>query len=70
MPELRPNEHIDKTIAGAIGQELRKRYEEGSSIRQLADDTGYSIQRVRMTLAISGAVMRPRGRNSHLHKQR
>lgn len=65
MPEFRPNEHIDKSIADAIGMELRKRYEAGDSIRQLAEATGYSIQRVRTTLSASGAVMRPRGRNAH-----
>jgi Transcriptional activator, adenine-specific DNA methyltransferase len=68
MPEFRPNEHIDENIADAIGQELRMRYEAGSSIRQLAEETGYSIQRVRMVLDISGTVLRPRGRGSHTRK--
>lgn len=64
MPEIRPNEHIDEHLADAIGQELRKRYEKGGSIRQLAEETGYSIQRVRAALNHSGVVLRPRGRTS------
>ncbi len=68
MPEFRPNEHIDGSIADAIGRELRTRYEEGCSIRELAEETGYSIQRVRMALDISGAVMRPRGRTANIRK--
>lgn len=65
MPAFRPNEHIDENMASAIGLELRGRYENGSSIRQLAEETGYSIQRVRMLLDISGATLRPRGRAAH-----
>lgn len=63
MPELLPNAHIDKNTVNAIGQELRKRYEKGDSIRQLAAETGYSIQRVRTVLTATGVVMRARGRN-------
>lgn len=64
LPQLLPNEHLDLDRAGAIGVELRARYESGMSVRQLAEETGYSIQRIRTLLNASGAAMRPRGRNA------
>ncbi|MDD3610376.1 MAG: MT-A70 family methyltransferase [Halothiobacillaceae bacterium] len=63
LPPLLPNEHLNQARADAIGQELRVRYEMGFSVRQLADETGYSIQRIRSLLSSAGASMRPRGRN-------
>ena len=63
LPPLLPNEHIEKKRADAIGARLRALYEEGLSVRQLAEDTGYSIQRIRTLLGAAGAQMRPRGRN-------
>lgn len=62
LPELRDHEHLSKEIAPALGAELRRRYDGGDSVRQIADDTGYSIQRVRTLLAAAGTEMRPRGR--------
>ena len=64
LPLLLPNEHIQTERAEAIGQELRVRYESGLSVRQLAEETGYSIQRIRTLLNAAGASMRPRGRAS------
>uniref|UniRef100_UPI004053F330 helix-turn-helix domain-containing protein n=1 Tax=Qipengyuania sp. GPGPB31 TaxID=3023518 RepID=UPI004053F330 len=46
----------------ALGAELKSRYEAGNSVRQIADETGYSIQRVRSLLASAETSMRPRGR--------
>ncbi|MHB1352573.1 MAG: MT-A70 family methyltransferase [Thiobacillus sp.] len=66
LPPLLPNEHLDMDRAEAIGLELRTRYESGMSVRQLADETGYSIQRIRTLLSASGTLMRPRGRNAQL----
>lgn len=63
LPPLLPNEHLNQARADAIGQGLRVRYEMGFSVRQLADETGYSIQRIRSLLSAAGALMRPRGRN-------
>lgn len=62
LPPLRPNEHVDQTRAEAIGNRLRVLYQSGLSVRKLADDTGYSIQRIRQMLLAAGAQMRPRGR--------
>lgn len=64
LPQLLPNEHLDLGRAEAIGLELRVRYESGMSVRQLADETGYSIQRIRNLLSATGTSMRPRGRNA------
>jgi len=45
-----------------MGHGLRRRYESGTSIRQLAAETGYSIGRVRTLLLSAGAPLRSRGR--------
>ncbi|WP_186033236.1 MT-A70 family methyltransferase [Burkholderia gladioli] len=68
LPELVPNEHVTKDRAAAIGRKLRALYEGGRSVRQLADDTGYSIQRIRSLLQAADTSMRPRGRNSQNHE--
>ncbi|MBR7948117.1 MT-A70 family methyltransferase [Burkholderia cenocepacia] len=64
LPQLVPNEHVSKDRAEAISVKLRLLYEEGHSVRQLADDTGYSIQRIRSLLKRADTPMRPRGRHS------
>lgn len=64
LPELIPNEHVSKDRAEAIGDKLRAMYEQGYSVRQLADETGYSIQRIRSLLQAADTQMRPRGRTS------
>lgn len=69
LPPLLPNEHLDLDRAEAIGSQLRARYETGMSVRQLADETGYSIQRIRTLLNTAGVAMRPRGRNSQACQQ-
>lgn len=63
LPPLRPNEHLDAVRAQALGRELRARYEAGSSVRQLVEDTGYSIQRVRTLLQLADTTLRARGRS-------
>jgi N6-adenosine-specific RNA methylase IME4 len=64
LPQLFPNEHIAEPIAEALSEALKSRYREGYSVRALAEDTGYSIQRVRSLLNMAGTEMRPRGRKS------
>jgi N6-adenosine-specific RNA methylase IME4 len=66
LPPLLPNEHVDAGRAELLGEKLRKMYKAGKSVRQLADETGYSIQRVRALLQMAGTTMRPRGRSSNL----
>lgn len=62
LPELRANQHLENSIACALSSELKKMYEAGSSVREIAEETGYSIQRVRGLLAAASTTMRPRGR--------
>jgi N6-adenosine-specific RNA methylase IME4 len=64
LPPLGANEHLQAEVAVALGTELKSRYEAGSSVRQIADETGYSIQRVRSLLAGADTAMRPRGRRA------
>lgn len=65
LPPLLPNEHVDIARAGILGDQLRSMYQAGKSVRQLSDETGYSIQRIRALLQGAGTNMRPRGRTSH-----
>ncbi|AEM88891.1 helix-turn-helix domain-containing protein [Streptomyces violaceusniger] len=46
-----------------IGRRLKKRYDNGMSLRQLADLTGYSYGYVHTCLAHAGVTMRDRGSN-------
>lgn len=62
LPELVPNSHVGGEVAAAMADELRRRYFGGSSVRELAEETGYSIQRVRTLLNKANVRMRPRGR--------
>lgn len=64
LPPLRPNEQLLPAVAQAMGSELKARYEAGHSVRTLAADTGYSIQRIRSLLDKAETIMRPRGRNA------
>lgn len=69
LPPLLPNEHIEVGRAEAMGEKLRAMYQAGLSVRQLSDETGYSIQRVRALLQAAGTNMRPRGRTSQAWSQ-
>lgn len=61
VPQLKPHKRINSTESLVIGLELRRRYEAGSSIRNLANETGYSIQRVRVLLEKAETKFRNRG---------
>lgn len=61
LPDL-DGMHLPPDIARAIGARLREAYLQGKSVRDLAQDTGYPIQRVRMLLQLAQTPMRPRGR--------
>lgn len=64
LPPLLPNEHVEAARADMLGERLRVMYQAGQSVRQLSDQTGYSIQRIRTLLKAAGTDMRPRGRMS------
>lgn len=61
LPPLLPNERVEGERADQIGTQLRLLYENGQSVREIAADSGYSIQRVRSLLTVSGTELRPRG---------
>lgn len=61
VPHLEPHTRVKPTESAAIGAELKRRYEAGSSIRDLAKETNYSIQRVRALLDMAGTQFRQRG---------
>lgn len=62
VPRIDPHVHLPEQAQDKIGGVLREQYEAGASIRQLADQTGYSISRVRSLLAHAGTAIRGRGR--------
>lgn len=64
LPALRANEQLQPSVAHALAVKLRSRYLAGDSVREIADQTGYSIQRVRSLLAAVDTQMRPRGRKA------
>jgi len=64
LPLFPPHEHIPAPVAEALSEELKARYDAGNSVRDLVDETGYSIQRIRTLLNIANTSMRPRGRKS------
>ena len=61
VPRLASHARLTTGQADVVGHELRARYEGGASIREIADDTGYSIQRVRSLLLAAGTSLRGRG---------
>lgn len=62
VPALEPHERLGSATMRRIGAALREQYESGSSIREIAAETGYSITRVRALLDNAGADFRSRGR--------
>ena len=57
-----PRVHLPRDTQRALGQIVRKRYEAGESIREIADSEGYSITRVRSLLSAADTTLRGRGR--------
>ncbi len=66
LPQLASHARVQPDLADVIAQEIRERYESGKSIREIAQESGYSIARVRGLLSMSGTHIRGRGR-SRLH---
>lgn len=63
-PVLAPHERLEPATKESVGASLRAEYEKGTSIRDLAAQTGYSITRVRTLLADAGTVLRAPGRRA------
>jgi DNA-directed RNA polymerase specialized sigma24 family protein len=52
---------LDDETADYLGMELKRRYEDGQSIRELSEESGYSINRVRSLLHRTETPIRRRG---------
>ncbi|USQ80114.1 MT-A70 family methyltransferase [Ornithinimicrobium faecis] len=63
VPHIDPHVHLPQQALDKLGETLRKQYERGSSIRDLSEQTGYSITRVRTLLHHAGTTIRGRGRS-------
>ncbi len=61
-PELQLHMRLEEETATYIGAELRRHYESGRSIRELAEETSYPISRVRSLLQKADTPIRPRGK--------
>ncbi|MFT4179852.1 MAG: MT-A70 family methyltransferase [Thermomonas sp.] len=61
LPLVSPYARLTEDAAEETGRALKQRYELGRSIRELSEETQYSIGRVRSLLAASGTSFRPRG---------
>jgi N6-adenosine-specific RNA methylase IME4 len=62
VPPLEPHERTSEWLSNRIAGILADEYHAGRSIQQLAEDTGYSIARVRTLLDRAGVKKRGRGR--------
>lgn len=60
-PRLSPHQRLDGAASDELAKLVRAFYEAGQSIRDIAEATEYSIQRVRTLLQHAGADLRPRG---------
>ena len=60
-PQLPLHFRIEEEMADYLGEELRRKYDGGRSIRDIALETNYSIWRVRALLDRADAPLRPRG---------
>ncbi|MCQ8775042.1 helix-turn-helix domain-containing protein [Streptomyces telluris] len=68
MP-LKRGKHLDVEIRHQVGARLRKLYEGGASVRELADATGRSYSSVHRLLLEAGTTLRERGGASHRHRK-
>lgn len=62
FPKLEPNERMSGWLAERVARILVEEYENGASVQQLSNSTGYSITRIRALLVKGGAEFRSRGR--------
>lgn len=61
MAELKKGSRITGSDRNALADDLRRRYDQGASIRELATDTKRSYGFVHRILSESGATLRSRG---------
>ncbi|WP_424893326.1 helix-turn-helix domain-containing protein [Streptomyces sp. XH2] len=68
MP-LERGKHLDVETRRQVGARLRKLYEEGASVRELADATDRSYGSIHRLLLEAGTTLRERGGASHRHRR-
>lgn len=61
-PYLEPHSRLDTSTELELAKSMREIYETGASVRQVAEDSGYSITRVRRLLHLADTPIRSRGR--------
>ena len=61
MPLLEPHARLVGDDAQPVAYALRSKYENGHSIRELSEETSYSIARVRGLLRMAATPLRSRG---------
>lgn len=61
LPLIEAHARLSEEQAKSIGQALRRKYEDGRSIRELSEETSYSIARVRSLLCAVDTNLRSRG---------
>jgi hypothetical protein len=61
VPELKKGSRVTGTERDKLSTGLKKKYDSGASIRQLAADTGRSYGFIHRVLSESGAKLRGRG---------
>lgn len=61
LPLIAPRSRLSDQDAESVGLTLKQKYEYGHSIRELSEQTSYSIGRVRTLLHAAGTRLRPRG---------
>ena len=60
-PVVEPHARMSKHLEDVMSRDFRTRYEAGASIRALAEDSGFSIARVRRLLLMADTALRSRG---------
>jgi len=61
LPLIPAHARLSEDQAEYIGRALKKKYENGGSIRELSEETSYSITRVRALLSAADTKLRARG---------
>lgn len=62
VPFMEPNERMSDWLSSRVARILAEEYQDGASVQQLVEDTGYSVSRVRSLLAREGVELRRPGR--------
>jgi Helix-turn-helix domain len=70
MAELKKGSRITGVARDKLGSQLVRKYEKGSSVRALAEETGRSYGFIHRVLSESGVTLRSRGGATRTKKKR